>query len=53
GSAWTTGDCSRRVGRGGSWLDLPRDLRSAYRGRSSTVTRGNLLGFRVGRTLTP
>ena len=53
GSAWTSGDCSRRVIRGGSWLNDPQVLRSAYRGRNSTGSRYNFLGFRVGRTLTP
>jgi len=53
GSAWTSGDCSRRVVRGGSWVDSPQSLRSALRLRLSTVDRVNLLGFRVGRTLTP
>ena len=53
GSAWESGDCSRRVLRGGSWLDEPRDLRSALRFRSPTGIRYNDLGFRVARTLTP
>ena len=54
GSAWTTGgDCSGRVLRGGSWLDEPGVLRSAYRSWVSSGVRFSLDGFRVSRTLTP
>jgi formylglycine-generating enzyme required for sulfatase activity len=53
GSAWTGGDCNRRVARGGSWNDNPHYLRSASRRWLSTDTRFNQVGFRVGRTLTP
>jgi formylglycine-generating enzyme required for sulfatase activity len=53
GSAWTSGDCSRRVARGGSWGSSPEVLRSAYRIGIASVSSGNLLGFRVARTLTP
>jgi formylglycine-generating enzyme required for sulfatase activity len=53
GSAWITGDCSRRVVRGGSWNDLPQLLRSANRNWRSTVLRSYFFGFRVERTLTP
>jgi formylglycine-generating enzyme required for sulfatase activity len=54
GSAWISGDCSSRVDRGGSWTtDFPRAVRSARRARISTGIRGNNLGFRIGRTLTP
>ena len=31
GSAWTSGNCTRRVIRGGSWLHRARMLRSASR----------------------
>ena len=53
GSAWESGSCYRRVLRGGSWLSLPRYLRSAYRSWDSTGLRFNYLGFRIARTLTP
>ena len=54
GSAWTTGgECSKRVLRGGSWINVPRVLRSADRNWSSTGNRYISVGFRVSRTLTP
>jgi formylglycine-generating enzyme required for sulfatase activity len=54
GMAWTEGGKeSSRVVRGGSWIDDPESLRSAYRVRSTTFNRIDSLGFRVGRTLTP
>jgi len=51
GSAWRTGDCGRRVVRGGSWFDFPEIVRSAVRSGIVTVVRDNGLGFRVARTL--
>jgi formylglycine-generating enzyme required for sulfatase activity len=51
GSAWTGGDCSRRVIRGGSWVNIPGGLRSAARLGDSAGSRGYDTGFRVGRTL--
>jgi len=52
GSAWTEGgDCSRRVIRGGSWVNFPRNLRAAPRSGFTSVDRDLYLGFRVGRTL--
>jgi formylglycine-generating enzyme required for sulfatase activity len=53
GSPRTTGDCSQRASRGGSWTDLPVFLRAAYRGRDSASGRVANLGFRVARTLNP
>ena len=50
GSAWTSGDCSRRVVRGGSWLNFPQVLRSAYRLGYSSAVRYSRIGFRVART---
>jgi formylglycine-generating enzyme required for sulfatase activity len=52
GSAWTAGDCQFHVVRGGSWIVNPRLLRSAYRGGQISGGRSDILGFRVGRTLT-
>ena len=53
GSAWLSGDCSGRVLRGGSWVDLPWLLRAADRGGGTSGFRLDFLGFRVARTLTP
>jgi Sulfatase-modifying factor enzyme 1 len=53
GSARTTGDCSRRVVRGGSWISNPQYLRAAVRDRGSTGFRVNGIGFRLARTLSP
>ena len=49
GRAWTTGECSRRVLRGGSWYLSSRWLRSANRFRIFTFVRGINYGFRVAR----
>jgi formylglycine-generating enzyme required for sulfatase activity len=51
GSAWTVGDCSRRVVRGGSWSTEPRTVRSANRDGATGDDRNHGLGFRVARTL--
>jgi formylglycine-generating enzyme required for sulfatase activity len=51
GSAWTS--CSVHVVRGGSWSNGPRYLRAAIRLWYPSDWRGNDIGFRVGRTLTP
>lgn len=51
-AARQTGNCGRRVVRGGSWVNSPRYLRSAYRDGSNTIGyRISLNGFRVARTL--
>jgi formylglycine-generating enzyme required for sulfatase activity len=48
GSAWLQGgDASRRVRRGGSWISLPRNCRSAYRYFNSARYRNDTFGFRV------
>ena len=51
GSAWEYGDCETRVLRGGSWGNRPSVLRAALRVRDSAGSRGNVVGFRVARTL--
>jgi formylglycine-generating enzyme required for sulfatase activity len=51
GSAWTTGDCSRHVVRGGSWGSVFQFLRSARRDGDTSDLRIDVLGFRMGRTL--
>jgi len=50
GSEWTTGDCSRRAVRGGSWASNPKLVRVGQRGWSNSGGRFNLTGFRVART---
>ncbi len=50
-SAWLTGDCARRVARGGSWNYGPRTARSAGRNGGTTGDRGDDVGFRLARTL--
>ena len=51
GAAWTSGDCERRVLRGGSWIDRPGLLRSANRYMFPARGRYFMIGFRVARTL--
>ena len=52
---WTSdcwsGDCGRRVVRGGSWVSNAEVLRPGARFRNSTAGRGDVIGFRVSRTL--
>jgi formylglycine-generating enzyme required for sulfatase activity len=53
--SWTTGDCSKRVLRGGSWSSVPAFVRSAARSRADAAGRdfdySTYAGFRVARTL--
>ena len=53
GSAWTSGNCDRRVLRGGAWDSFPQFLRASNRRWDITVQRFKIIGFRVGRALTP
>ncbi len=50
GSAWTAGDCGPRVLRGGSWVNSPRNLRSAVRFGGPVGYRIINSGVRVSRT---
>jgi formylglycine-generating enzyme required for sulfatase activity len=51
GSAWTSGDCSYRMVRGGSWSSWAQGLRSANRFIAEPEIRHDNHGFRVARTL--
>jgi formylglycine-generating enzyme required for sulfatase activity len=51
GRAWTTGDCPRRVIRGGNWSHSPAGVRSANRNGDPPSLHNMIVGFRVGRTL--
>ena len=54
GSAWSLGgDCGLRVLRGGSWINSPSYVRSAFRFGSDVGFRFGDVGFRLARTLTP
>ena len=47
GKVW----CSRRVLRGGSWIEYPSDIRSANRDKAGSGSRSSSFGFRVARRL--
>lgn len=55
GGVWRTGDCSKRVLRGGSWSNLPKFVRAAARNRDDVTSRSHdyasYAGFRVVRSL--
>ena len=51
GQAWESGDCSRRVVRGGFLYSDPRDLRSASRDGDTADLRSYGGGFRIARSL--
>jgi formylglycine-generating enzyme required for sulfatase activity len=53
GMAWTSGNCSRRVIRGGSWVSPPTFLRAATRLSGLINLRDNSNGFRVARAISP
>ncbi|MEO0759721.1 MAG: SAV_2336 N-terminal domain-related protein [Cyanobacteria bacterium J06648_16] len=48
GTAWLTDDKSAgRLVRGGSWIIIPRNCRSAFRNSPFPLNRNNFIGFRV------
>lgn len=47
GVAWVSGNCDRRMMRGGSWLLDPSTVRSAFRGGYDLTLRFNNSGFRL------
>lgn len=51
GRAATSGNCSSRVLRGGSFEEIPADIRSAHRFANSTTMRSNTYGFRAALTI--
>lgn len=51
GQAWLSGDCERRVVRGGAFNNSPAYARSAFRFWEVATLRSALIGFRVAREL--
>lgn len=55
GTAWTSGDCRKRVLRGGSWSNVPIFIRSATRAGADATgldfDYSSYAGFRVARSL--
>ena len=51
GSARTTGDCSKHMDRGGSWVNSPKYLRSAVRHADVAAIRNDVLGLRIARDM--
>jgi formylglycine-generating enzyme required for sulfatase activity len=55
GQAWKSGDCTKRVLRGGSWSNAPEFIRSATRSRADAAGRdadySSYAGFHVAKSL--
>jgi len=51
GSSWQSGECGRRVVRGGAYSNIPGLVRAAVRNRPKSSGRDHSGGFRVARTL--
>jgi len=50
GSAWKSGDCGKRMLRGGSWFNYQTYLRAAFRNFNFAGNPTNITGFRVAIT---
>jgi formylglycine-generating enzyme required for sulfatase activity len=50
GSAWTSGDCTNRVLRGGGSFSIPEHSRTALRSWARATSNYGFVGFRVART---
>jgi formylglycine-generating enzyme required for sulfatase activity len=51
GSAWTSGDCGRRILRGGSFFYGPGSVCSAFRVLVNASERDRIIGVRLARAL--
>jgi formylglycine-generating enzyme required for sulfatase activity len=51
GSAWASGNCEKRVTRGGSWAGPAHLARAARRDWAEPATRNSHWGFRLAQTL--
>ena len=48
--AWEEGNCEYRINRGGSWSNVARMLRSAFRSRFAATLKSPYFGLRVARS---
>lgn len=51
GSSWMSGECEKRVVRGGSWYNSPLSMRLSYRSKRDVADRDNYVGFRLVQSL--
>ena len=51
GSAWLSGNCDRRVMRGGSWVNVEDYVRSRYRDWNISTLRTYYIGFRLAQDM--
>ena len=53
GRAWLTGDCGRRVARGGAWVTDPERTRTGWRIGNNAPYRSTFTGFRMAKSYEP